>query len=213
MEKVIVDYNNLRDAEMLSFARIIIQHMDTNPNFTAPVPTVAAFVTTTADYETALTDAGNKDRQAVSRKNTLKATVADGLRNWAMYVNTVCQGNLDKLNSSNFKLAKQREPAKLVTPFIKSINQGNNPCTLVAVIDPVKGAKAFNYQIAKDPITDATEWDTYGDTRTKFEFTNLQEGQKYWIRVIAIGSNGQTVQSSEVAQYVMQRTMAAAKAA
>ena len=31
MEKVIVDYNNLRDAEMLSFARIIIQHMDKNP--------------------------------------------------------------------------------------------------------------------------------------------------------------------------------------
>ncbi len=213
MEKVIVDCNNLKDAEMLSFALIIIQHMDNNPNFTAPVPAVAAFVTTTTDYETALTDAGNKDLQAVSRKNTLKATVANGLRNWAMYVNTVCQGNLDKLNSSNFKLAKQREPAKLVAPFIKSVNQGDNPCTLLAVIDPVKGAKAFNYQIAKDPITDTTEWETYGDTRTKFEFTNLEEGQKYWIRVIAIGSNGQTVQSGEVAQYVMQRTMAAAKAA
>ena len=98
MEKVIVDYNNLRDAEMLSFTRIIIQHMDTNLNFPTPVPAVAVFVKTTADYETALTDAGNNDRQAVSRKNTLKATVAGGLRNWAMYENTVAQGNLNQLN-------------------------------------------------------------------------------------------------------------------
>jgi len=28
MEYVLIDYNNLRDAEILSFARIIIQHMD-----------------------------------------------------------------------------------------------------------------------------------------------------------------------------------------
>lgn len=213
MEKVIVDYNNLRDAEMLSFARVIIQHMDSNPNFSAPVPAVATFVTTTADYETALTDAGNKDRQAVSRKNTLKLVVAAGLRSWAMYVNTMSQGNLDKLNSSNFRLAKQKEPVKLLAPVIKSINQGVNPGTLLVSIEPVRGAKALNYQIAKDPITDTTEWETYGDTRTKFEFANLEQGQKYWIRIIAIGSNGQSVQSIEMPQYVMQRTMAAAQAA
>lgn len=210
MEKVIVDYNRLRDAEMLSFARIIIQHMDKNLNFPAPVPSVADFAATATDYEAALTDAGNRDRQAVSRKNTLKSAVLQGLRNWAMYVNTVSQGNPDKLISSNFKVAKQRGPVTLGVPVIKSVMQGMNPGTLTVVIEALKGAKSFNYQIAKDPITDTTEWETYGDTRTKFEFANLEQGQKYWIRVIAIGSNNQAVQSSEVAQYVMQRTMAAA---
>ena len=213
MNKVIVDYSKLRDAELHSYANIIIQHMDKNANFQAPVPTVADFQTTVTDYGTALTDAGNRDRQAVGRKNTLKTAVADGLRSWGMYVNTVSQGDIDKLISSNFKLAKDREPAKVGTPVIKSVMQGINPGTLTASIYGGTGAKFFNYQIAKDPITETTEWETFGDSRTKFTFSNLEQGQKYWIRVIAIGSNNQAVQSSEVAQYVMQRTMAVAKAA
>ena len=74
-----------------------------------------------------------------------------------MYVNTVSQGNLNELSSSNFKQAKQKEPVRLVAPFIKSVNQGDNACTLVAVIDPIKGAKALNRQIVNNPITDTTE--------------------------------------------------------
>jgi hypothetical protein len=213
MKKVITDYSRLRDAELLSFARVIIQHMDKNPNFTATVPTVADFTTTVDSYEAALTDAGNHDRQAVARKNTLKSAVVNGLRSWGMYVNTVSQGDADKLASSNFKEAKHREPAHISAPVIKSVMQGLNPGTLLVTIKREKGAKSYLYQIAADPITETTEWESYGDSRTKFEFANLEQGKKYWIRVIAIGSNNQAVQSNEVAQYVMQRTMAAAKAA
>ena len=115
-----------------------------------------------------------------------------------MYVNSMSQINLDKLNSSSFKLAKQKEPVKLLASFIKSVNQGNNPGALLVVIKPFKGS--LNYQIDKDPITEKKEWETNGDTRTKFEFANLEQGQKYWTRVIAIDSDGQTVQSMEVAE-------------
>jgi len=55
MDNVLVDFNNLRNAEMLSFDKIIIQHINKNANFTAPVPSIADFVTTTVDYKTALT--------------------------------------------------------------------------------------------------------------------------------------------------------------
>jgi hypothetical protein len=54
MEYVLIDYNNLRNAEMISFARIIIQHINKNANFTAPIPNAADFVNTIFDYETAL---------------------------------------------------------------------------------------------------------------------------------------------------------------
>ena len=213
MEKIIIDYSKMRDAELLSFARVIILHMDKNPNFTAPVPTVADFTTTVDSYETALTDAGNHDRQAVARKNTLKTEVNSGLRSWAMYVNTVSQGDADKLASSNFKMAKQREPVHLAAPVIKAVMQGINPGSLQVVIKKPKGSKTLNYMIARDPITEATEWETFGDSRSKFVFTDLEQGAKYWIKVVAIGSNNQAVQSDEVAQYVMQRTMAVSKAA
>ena len=213
MHKVIVDYSRLRDAELQSFATIIIQHMDKNTNFLAPVPSVADFTTLVGNYATAITDAGNHDRQAVGKKNTLKTAVAAGLRSWAMYVNTVSQGDTDKLISSNFKLAKTKEPVKLAAPVIKSIMQGINPGSLVVTVTVSKGTKSLLYQIAKDPITEATEWESFGDSRIKFAFNNLEQGKKYWIRVIAIGSHNQSVLSNEVAQFVMQRTMAVAKAA
>jgi transcriptional accessory protein Tex/SPT6 len=213
MEKAIISYGKERDAETLSFSRIIIKHMDGNSNFPAPVPTVPDFTATVDSYDAALAAAGSNDRLAVAHKNTLKAEVAAGLRAWAMYVNTVSQGNADMIASSNFKRSKQREPVKLAAPVIKAVMQGLNPGSLLVIVQKPKGTLSLIYQIAKDPITDTTEWDSFGDTRSKFEFTNLEQGAKYWIRVIAIGSNNQSVQSEEVAQYVMQRTMAVSKAA
>jgi hypothetical protein len=210
MKKVIIDYSKLRDAELLSFSKVVLQHINDNPNFPNPVPSVANMADSIANYETALTESGNHDRQAVSRKNTFKATLVDQLRQWAMYVNTLSQGDLDMLNSSNLKLPKQKEPVKINAPVIKWVMQGANPGTLVIAVNSQRGVKTYLYQIAADPITEDTQWESFGDSRTKFEFANLEQGKKYWIRVIAIGSNGQAVQSSEVAQYVMQRTMAKA---
>jgi hypothetical protein len=187
--------------------------MDGNANFPAPVPSVVDFTATVDSYSAALVDAGDRDRQAVAQKNTLKKAVNSGLRSWGMYVNTVSQGDADKLASSNLKPAKQREPVHLTAPVIKALMQGLNPGSLVVAIKKPKGTKTLIYMIAKDPITDETEWETFGDTRSKFVFDNLEQGAKYWIKVVAIGSNNQAVQSDEVAQYVMQRTMAVAKAA
>ena len=45
------------------------------------------------------------------------------------------------------------------------------------------------------------------DSRVKFEFTGLEQGKKYWFRVAAVGSNGQLVYSTEMAQYVLQRSL------
>lgn len=208
MKKVIVDYSRLRDAELLSFAKIVLLHMNGNVNFPNPVPTLSDVGDTVIDYETALTNAGNEDRQAVSRKNTLKATVNSQLKQWAMYVNTVSQGDADMLNSSNFKMTKEREPLHINAPVIKDVLQGNNPGTLVVSVKRDAGVKSFVYQVAIDPITETTEWQSFGDSRSKFEFSNLEQGKKYWIRVIAIGPNSQSVQSVEVAQYVMQRSFA-----
>jgi hypothetical protein len=73
-----------------------------------------------------------------------------------------------------------------------------------------RGTQTLNYMIAKDPITATTEWLVFGDTRSKYLYTELEQGAKYWMKVVAIGSNNQSVESEEVAQYVMQRTMATA---
>ena len=210
MKKVITDYSRLREAGLLTFGRSVLLHMNGNANFPAPVPSVEDMQGILNNYDEALTAAAGGDRLAVSRKNTLKKTVSTSLRQWGMYVNTVSQGDADKLASSAFKEAKQRQPIIIQAPVINEGLQGINPGSRLVIVEKSAGVKSFLYQIAADPLTEDTVWASYGDSRSKFEFTNLDQGKKYWIRIIAIGSNNQAVQSNEAAQYVMQRTMTTA---
>jgi hypothetical protein len=210
MDKVITDYNPLRDAETSTFGKVVIEHMENNEYFPNLEPTPLVLKALFTNYDVALIASANGDRLAITQKNTLKRECVAGLRQWAMYVNTVSQGNADKIASSYFKKAKVRQPVILSAPVIKNVFQGVNPGTLIVTVVNGKGVKSYLYQIAEDPITETTEWESFGDSRKKSEFGNLAQGKKYWIRVIAIGGNGQAIQSSEVAQYVMQRTMAKA---
>lgn len=203
----------MRDAELHSFAQVVLKLMNGNINFPSPVPTFAIFETTVESYGTALVNAGDRSRTAIAVKNALKLDVSNGLRNWAQYVNILSDGDAEKIASSGLKEAKQREPLHIAAPVIKKIMQGINPGELLVQVQKTKGVKSFNYMITKDPITESTEWQVFGDSRSKFLFENLEQGAKYWIKVVAIGSNNQATESEEVAQYVMKRNAAGSKAA
>jgi hypothetical protein len=210
MERVITNYDKSRQADLFSFATIVLKQMDGNPNFPSPVPTHADFTTTVTGYGQRLTNAGDRSRTAIAEKNVARLAVLSGLHSWGLYVNMMSEGNVDKLASSGLREAKQREPIHLTAPVITSIMQGLNPGELLISVKKPRGAQTLNYMIAKDPITATTEWLVFGDSRSKFLYTELEQGAKYWMKVVAIGSNNQAVESEEVAQYVMQRTLAKA---
>ena len=207
MKKVIINYASERDAEALVFGRGTYQAMNGNANFPNPVPDMPTFVDTLNLYDEALTAAKGGSHNAVAAKNALKQTLVSMLRSLGTYVNSVCNGNVEKLTTSGFRLSKDREPVHIVEPVITAVMQGLNAGSIVVKLQPVKGAISYLYEMAPDPINEQTEWTTVADSRVKFEFTGLEQGKKYWFRVAAVGSNGQLVYSTEVAQYVMQRSL------
>ena len=58
--------------------------------------------------------------------------------------------------------------------------------------DTVSGAKSYVIQQSGDPVT-ATSW-SYGGVSTKSRFTasGLTSGTRFWFRVAAVNSNGQS---------------------
>lgn len=207
MKKSIVNYAGLRDAELLAFGRSIYPAMNGNANFPNPIPAMPAFLQALDAYDEALTDAKTGSRNAVAIKTASKLTIVTMLRSQATYVNSVCNGDPVMLASSAFKLAKDKEPVYIGQPIITAVLQGLNAGNMIVKVQTDKGAVSYLYQAAPDPINEQTEWITVADTRVKYEFTGLEEGKKYWFRVAAVGSNGQIVYSTEVAQFVMQRSL------
>lgn len=210
MKKVIINFSKLREADLLALGNSVAASIEGNTNFPSPPVTIEDFKKTLTDYGTAITEAKFGGRNAVSVKNTLQALVVIMMRDLAMYVNAVCKGNVDMLTTTAFPLTKEREPIHLTAPVIKQVLQGLDAGSLIVKATAVKGAKSYVYQLAADPMPASADWQSFPDSRTRFEFTGLEEGKKYWFRVIAVGSNNQTVTSAEVAQYVMQRTISKA---
>ena len=197
----------MRDAELLAFGRSIYPAMNGNVIFPNPIPAMPSYLQALDAYDDALTAAKTGNRNAVAIKNAGKQNIVTMLRSMATYVNSVCNGDPVMLASSAFKLAKEREPVYIGQPIITAVLQGLNAGSMIVKVQTDKGTISLLYQAAPDPINEQTEWITVADTRAKYEFTGLEEGKKYWFRVAAVGSNGQTVYSTEVAQYVMQRTL------
>lgn len=210
MKKVIINFSKLREADLLALGNSVAASMEGNTNFPSPPVTITDFKKTLADYGNAITEAKFGGRNAVSVKNTLQALMVITMRDIAMYVNAVCKGNVNMLTTTAFPLTRDREPIHLTAPVIKQVLQGLDAGSLIVKVTAVKGAKSYVYQLAPGAIPANADWQSFPDSRTRFEFTGLEEGKKYWFRVIAVGSNNQTVTSAEVAQYVLQRTISKA---
>ncbi len=210
MKKVITSYGKLREADLLALGNAVAASMEGNANFPSPSPTIIDFKKVLNDYGTAITEAKFGGRNAVAVKNSLQSLVSIDMRNLAMYVNTISKGNIDMLTSTAFPLTKSAEPVHIAAPVIKSLMQGLDAGSIILKTGAVRGAKSYIFDCALDNGDGKLDWQSFPGSRTKFEFTGLEQGKKYWFKVTAVGSNNQVVSCDEAAQYIMQRTLAKA---
>jgi predicted phage tail protein len=76
---------------------------------------------------------------------------------------------------------------------------GDHDGELDASWDPVAGAKSYIIEICSEDPATATNWKYAGiSTKSKFTVEGLQSGKRYWIRVAAINSAGQSGWSNPV---------------
>jgi hypothetical protein len=66
----------------------------------------------------------------------------------------------------------------------------------------VKGAKAYMFQYARDPLTDESQWETVTSTQRKKVIANLPLGVKFLFRMAAIGARNQVVYTNVLGRHV-----------
>lgn len=103
----------------------------------------------------------------------------------------IAKNNSVIAEKSGFTVSKEKSP---LPPIEKAagleLTDGQNAGELMFSFTKVMGSKSYIYQISLDP-SDETKWTTaYGTTR-KYLFTGLESGKKYYVRVVALGTNNQ----------------------
>jgi len=189
---------NLRQAipDKLQTGRQIIAAMTNNPNFANPQPPLT-------DVTTALStlDEAYKAHQIAKSDARAKANVADDaeiqfdsqFRKLAAYVESIADKDETIIASAGMQTkAARTTPSTLSAPGALSAAAGHHEGEIDLTWKKVDNSKSYIIQISPDPPS-ADSWG-HAETVTVASKTiqNLTSGKKYWFRVAAIGSLGQS---------------------
>lgn len=121
------------------------------------------------------------------------------------YILGAAAGDRVTVVKSGYTPGKDPAPAPEVTAAQgQTLENGLNSGELQLRFGRVPGAKSYMYQSTPDPLTDASVWSTDTGTVSRFLFKGLQAGKRYWVRVVAVGINGQKVYSQPVLSKLVQ---------
>lgn len=193
-------FEGMADLDFLAKVRFILQQMTGNANFPTPDPTLAIVTTLADEFEQAINvaEAGGSFDKSV--RDSKKEELIETMHNLGAYVLFTAKGYRLIAESSGFTVAKDPTPQPPIEkPDGLSLTDGANAGELWLLFKKVLGAKSYIYQISTDP-TDESKWVTHYGTIRKNLFTGLESGQKYYVRVVALGTNSQVVYSAVVSR-------------
>lgn len=185
----------------IQYGRRLITACTGNPHFQTPNPTLAAFTTVTDGLETGYNDA-KAARLAAKSLTQLQDQAAAAfdlmVSQLASYVDNVSAGDATIIESAGFATRATPTPVgELPAPTDVSAKPGEHPGHADVKWKRVYGASAYNIERA----TDSAEltWQFIGSsTKAEASLNSMLSGKKYWHRVAALGSAGQSAWSDPV---------------
>lgn len=196
MAKVKLNLKSLSTTEKIAKARQIVTAMTGNPDFTTPHPTLAQVTAVADDLDTAFSDA-QAARQTAQTKTSVMHDKEDSLeavlRQLAAYVESVAGDDESKILSAGISVrsATTSTPPS-GPPASLSATEGEHEGEIDLNWDRVRGAKSYVIERSGDPPT-ATSW-AHEAVALKSSATvnGLTSGTRYWFRVAAVMSGGQS---------------------
>ena len=197
MPKTKLNLHNLSIVAKIAKAKQIVAALTGNPNFPTPNPTLNAIdlVITKTETKAAERDAA----QQLAKTKTIELNGCEDelnaiLSQIAAHVDSVAAGDRAKIHSAGLDTragaTSTTEPPPPPSGLDSSI--GDHEGELDAFWDPVAGARSYLIQTNEDP-TVATGWQHTGvSTKSKYTIKGLQSGKRYWMRVAAVNSVGQS---------------------
>ena len=181
--------------KFLAFATSVVFSMKNNPYFPDPVPPLDTINQLVSEFSNALSDAAMKNKGDIAEKNTLRKRLEHQLGHLALYVMYVADNDVAILLSGGYNLTKKPGGNKLAEPNVPTLTSDANTGEIMCTIQAVKGAKYYLHGISSDPFAANAIWETHSCSRRKYTFSNLTFGQKYRVRLTALGTSKQKVVS------------------
>lgn len=185
----------------IQYTRRFAEALTGNPNFPNPIPAIAVLTAQADSLEIAYNEA-----QAARLISKSKTTLQDEqnaatdllVAQLASYVDSASGGDATKIESAGFEVRATPTPiGALPAPTDVQVLPSEHAGTAELKWKSVYGAKA--YAIERAPDGDNLAWNIIGTaTKKQASLNSMVSGTKYWFRISAIGSAGQSAWSDPV---------------
>ena len=193
MRKVITNYEKLSQADFDEFLNFMIPCMTGNANFPTPPVDLTTITTKQTDWKKELNKSKAGSHEATAKANDIKDELIRDVKENGDYVNNTAKGDVPKLESSGYTLAK--EPVYQPKPDVKIV-QGEHTGSGTVVIEAIPEAVTYLVEIAPDPIPapdNQSKWVRQKmSTRSSIPFSGLEPGKLYWVKYCYLTVEGES---------------------
>ncbi len=190
MEKVKAGLRGMRAEEKVVKGRVVHDQLNGNPNFPNPVPSLIELNDACARLHEANVAAMDRGRKACALKRSAESHFDLVLSRLAAYVNSACQGDVVKLSSSGFSMAKRPEPvSSLAMRGVLWHARAVFPGQVELRWDRVPGALIYEVEMKPDGPNMIEGWKRVCLTsRPRQLVSQLEPNSRMCFRVRAIGT-------------------------
>lgn len=191
-------FGSLKASDLIAKCKSVEDKMNDNPLFASPVPAIADVTAARSLLEEHFQAARFGDREAIARRRTQEAVVADLLRRLAAYVKALAQKPEDVLSAGFETVQRNSAPLTvLARPAGLEALRANAQGEVELKWTRVRGGMQYLIEMTlTDPAHPDTVWEVTGySSRTRHAVTQLNPGTYYWFRVSALGRVGKSAYS------------------
>jgi hypothetical protein len=202
MPKIKLNLRNLSVPEKISRARQIVTSLTGNADFTTPHPTLAQVSASIDALETAYNEAQAARQEAKARTSAQNQKEEDTdriLSQLASYIESVSGGDETKIRGAGLDVRGGATSPSVVlsstAPAALEATAGDYDGQINLRWNRVEKAKSYVIEKSSDPLTNVSWSQAAVVTKAQASITGLTSGSKYWFRVAAVTTGGQSAWS------------------
>ncbi len=191
MSKIKIGFSTLDVPKQIERSRLIQTAMTGNASYATPVPSLATVKTATDNLEASYNESRGRDKNKVQIMKLRRAEMLALIIQLAAYVQSTSNGDKETILSSGFDVITRGVPQPPVGQVLNlRVSKGTVSGTVKLLWDRMPGARVYVIEVSTDPFGPETFEPRGVSTKSRFELDKLKPGNKYWMRVAAIGLNG-----------------------